>query len=128
MSRSLRLRRPSLSERALGFAAYHQADWRKVAALSVAVLARMQEGQRRGKALKAIASRFQLSDLDQLELLCLFADPIHWGFGAAGLDNGQHRVCALKKAGAELCVVERYTSTLVGSSSTGQRPNCSGSS
>ncbi len=86
---------------------YHQADWQKVAALSVAVLARVQEGQRRDKALEQISRRFKLTDRDQIELFFLFADPIHWGFGADQLGNGQHRVCALRMAGAEFCIVER---------------------
>ena len=86
---------------------YHQRDWSKIAALSVAVLARIQEGQQRDKAISAISRRFKLSDKDELELLCLFADPICWGLGAHELSNGQHRVCALKKSGAEFCIVER---------------------
>jgi hypothetical protein len=73
----------------------------------LAVLARMQEGQHRDKALKEISRRFKLTDRDQSELFCLFADPIHWGFGADKLGNGQHRVCALKMAGAKFCIVER---------------------
>jgi hypothetical protein len=86
---------------------YHQTDWRNVAALSVAVLARVQEGQRQDKAIKAIALRFNLKDRGEVELFSLFADPIHWGFGTDELGNGQHRVCALKKADAEFCIVAR---------------------
>lgn len=86
---------------------YHRADWQTVGALSVAVLARIQDGLRREKALAAISRRHGLGEEDESALRGLFWDPIHWGFGADGLDNGQHRVCALKMSGAELCVVER---------------------
>lgn len=86
---------------------YHRADWRTVAALSVAVLARLQEGQARDKAIATLARRFSLSAEDQSALRWLFWDPIHWGFEAEELANGQHRVCALKRAGVEYCVVER---------------------
>lgn len=97
----------SLTDEEAARCGYHQADWRKIASLSVAVLARMQEGQQREKAIKAISRRFKLSHRDELELLILFADPISWGFDTDELGNGQHRVCALKKAGAEFCIVER---------------------
>lgn len=57
--------------------------------------------------LKDISRRFNLTDRDQAELLSLFVDPIVWGFDAPQLSNGQHRVCALKKASVALCIVER---------------------
>jgi hypothetical protein len=66
----------TLTEQEAARCRYHQADWRKVAPLSVAVLARMQEGQRRDKAIMAISRRFKLSDRDKSELHFLFADPI----------------------------------------------------
>ena len=96
-----------LTDEDLARCEYHQADWQKVAALSVAVLARMQAGQRRGKALRVICRKYLLEDRDQLALCFLFHDPISWGFGAPELANGQHRVCALKMSRADLCVVER---------------------
>lgn len=97
----------TLTDEEAALCQYHQADWKRIAALSVAVLARMQEGQRRDKALRVIARRYGLNHRDELELMFLFADPIHWGFGTDELQNGQHRVCALKKASVEFCVVER---------------------
>lgn len=86
---------------------YHQVDWPTIARLSIAVLARIQEGQRRDLAIREISRRFHLTNRDQAELLSLFIDPISWGFGSPQLSNGQHRVCAMKKAGAEFCIVER---------------------
>jgi hypothetical protein len=86
---------------------YHQVDWKTVAALSVAVLARIQEGQRQQRAIAAVSRRHELSVEDAWALGSLFWDPIHWSFTSDELGNGQHRVCALKRSDAEFCVVER---------------------
>jgi hypothetical protein len=86
---------------------YHDADWRKIAALSIVVLARIQDGQRCHAALRRIRRRYELSEEDGRALWSLFTDPIIWSFDSPELANGQHRVCALKLAWADLCIVIR---------------------
>lgn len=91
----------------LAACSYHQADWRKVAALSLAVLDRIQSGQSRRRAVRVIADRFKLGSEDRWALSSLFSDPIIWHFGSSEIISGQHRICALKVAHAYRCVVER---------------------
>ena len=79
---------------------FHQGDWRLVARAAVALA--------RGEDPGALPER------EARWLASLVEDPIAWDEGSARLDNGQHRVCALRAAGVELCVAAGLTGGLTG--------------
>ena len=79
---------------------FHDADWRSIAAASVAVL--KAAGPRATfDDLIAACEQQGLPKAELLWLYWLFADPIHWRPGSPCVTNGQHRLCALRAAGAE---------------------------
>lgn len=73
--------------------AYHRGDWRRVAEAAVAVVEGDPDA---GEG---------LGPDERVWLASLLEDPIEWDQGGLGLGNGQHRVCALRAAGAPRCVV-----------------------
>jgi hypothetical protein len=74
---------------------FHRGDWRLVARAAVTLA--------RGGDPGALPER------EGRWLASLVEDPIAWDEGSARLDNGQHRVCALRAAGVELCVAAGLT-------------------
>jgi hypothetical protein len=74
---------------------FHDGDWALVAKAAVALL----HGEDPGP----------LPERDARWLASLLEDPIAWDEGSTRLDNGQHRVCALRAAGVELCVAAGLT-------------------
>lgn len=84
---------------------YHQADWRSIADASVRVLDQAALGIGKGD-LTATCAEQGLVGQDLVWLLSLFADPILWRPGAQCLENGQHRLCAARAAGAERVAVD----------------------
>jgi hypothetical protein len=82
---------------------YHQADWLAIADASIAVLESVADSKR--DLVVACADQALPSD-DLYWLMSLFADPIMWRRGGDGVENGQHRVCALRAAGAASVAVD----------------------
>ncbi len=82
---------------------YHQADWLAIAAASVAVLESAAASKR---DLVATCADQALPPEDLFWLMSLFEHPIMWRRGADGVENGQHRVCALRAAGAPSVAVD----------------------
>jgi hypothetical protein len=79
---------------------YHRVDWRAIADASVAVL--NTAGPRATKdGLVAACGKQGLPADETLWLYWLFAEPIDWRPGSSCVNNGQHRLCALRAAGAE---------------------------
>jgi len=84
---------------------FHHADWLSVATASVAVL----EAAGPHATFDDLAEACDQPGLPQKELhwlSSLFEDPIHWYQGSPGVTNGQHRLCALRGAGAELVAAD----------------------
>jgi hypothetical protein len=85
---------------------YHRADWHKIALASIHVLAIGPDGA--GDflaACRAVIKHRRLRRRDQGWLISLFTEPIDWHPGLVTVTNGQHRICALRAAGAAECVV-----------------------
>ncbi|MGA9314513.1 MAG: hypothetical protein WBV77_07790 [Solirubrobacteraceae bacterium] len=84
---------------------FHEADWCSIAEASVAAL--RNAGPRATKAnLRAACSEQKLPRDDALWLYWLFADPIDWRPGEPNVTNGQHRLCALRAAGAQFVAAD----------------------
>lgn len=85
---------------------YHQADWHKIALLSIYALA-IGPGEAGDylAACQAVIKHHRLRRRDQGWLISLFTEPIDWHPGLVTVTNGQHRICALRAAGAAECVV-----------------------
>jgi hypothetical protein len=83
----------------------HVGDWLLIARTSV-------EALRVGQAAKSLNACLEhvirvLGDTPEAEwCVALFADPITWSPGRASATDGQHRICALRAAGAPQTVVE----------------------
>jgi hypothetical protein len=84
---------------------FHQCDWRKVADRSVAILDSLAPDATHDD-LVAACSEQDLQEQELEGLLSLFTFPIDWTPGSPSVTNGQHRLCALRAAGAEKCVVD----------------------
>jgi hypothetical protein len=84
---------------------FHEADWRLIAEASVVAL--RSAGPRATKAdLHATCSEQALPRDEALWLYWLFADPIDWRPGEPSVTNGQHRLCALRAAGAQFVAAD----------------------
>lgn len=84
---------------------YHQADWRRIADVSVEVLRGLPQNPQRGDVSAAIDQA--LGDTPEGRWCwTLFTVPIVWSPGQDSVTNGQHRACALRASGAPLCVVD----------------------
>jgi hypothetical protein len=90
---------------------FHQCDWRKVADISVAILESLTPTATHDDLMVACAAQ-ALPKQEVEGLLSLFTFPIDWTPDSPTVTNGQHRLCALRAAGAERCVVD----------TNGQRP------
>jgi hypothetical protein len=93
----------SLSTEQLSSCRYHDHDWKAIAAASVALLEQIPAGAE-PEHVHALAAGLLTDANDRFELECMFLDPIIWVPGSVTITNGQHRTCALKAAGASLCV------------------------
>jgi hypothetical protein len=83
---------------------YHAADWRRIADTGVEILRGLGGEATIGDALEAVSA--MLGDTPEADWCrSLFADPIVCHREPPGLSDGQHRSCALRMSGAELCVV-----------------------
>jgi hypothetical protein len=74
---------------------FHRADWQRIADAAVALARGEDPGTLPVREARWLAS--------------LLEDPIAWDQGSTRLDNGQHRVCALRAAGVDLCVAAGLT-------------------
>jgi hypothetical protein len=84
---------------------FHDCDWHRVAEASVRVLEGLAPDATRDDLVAACtAERLPKRELEGL--LSLFSHPIDWTPGSPTLTNGQHRSCALRAAGAEMCAVD----------------------
>lgn len=93
----------SLDETDLRACRFHEANWRRIADVSVEVLGEV--GTDRDAVAGAISAR--LDDPVEADWCdSLFADPIAWSPGQTSVVNGQHRACALRASGASWCVVD----------------------
>ena len=84
---------------------YHQADWRRIAGVSVEVF----EGLREDAGLDVVVEAVDRILGDTPEgawCRSLFSDPIVWSPGQDSVTNGQHRSCALRAGGGPFCVVD----------------------
>lgn len=103
----------TLSQEDLDNCRYHQADWRRVADVSVEVLEGLEAGTTVDDALDAVHGILGES-AETPWCTSLFVDPITFERGADSVGDGQHRSCALRVSGADLCVADiggdtRYT-------------------
>lgn len=94
-----------LSEDDLRSCQYHQADWRRVAEVSVNVLDALPQGAEIDDAITAVEEA--LGDSAEGDWCSsLFTDPIVWHPEQRVVVNGQHRSCALRGSGAPLCIAD----------------------
>ncbi len=97
----------SLSADEFAACSYHKRDWIAIAAASLELLQGLRPGSDLRDVLGAAANLLP-DGPDRQQLVCLFSDPIKFSPRAIRLTNGQHRACALKAAGAPLCVAHVY--------------------
>jgi hypothetical protein len=88
---------------------YHQADWETATAAAIEAL----DGAAglSSRALASVAAEIAIARGGDELTVCmahsLFADPIFLMRGRqSSLGNGQHRMCAMKIAGIESCVMD----------------------
>jgi hypothetical protein len=81
---------------------YHQANWAAIAAAAVQLASEDSQQAARTRA----QTWPGLSESDRKGLASLFREPVRWDDGDNLLTNGQHRLCALRAAGAAACPVE----------------------
>jgi hypothetical protein len=97
----------SLDEDAFASCRYHQYDWRAIAAASIELFETLDSKSQHSEIVDR-ASVLLANEADRGLLVSLFSDPIKWSPGATAITNGQHRICALKAAGAALCVARTH--------------------
>jgi hypothetical protein len=83
---------------------FHQCDWRKVADTGAAILESITPTATQRDLIETCAKQ-NLPEQERQGLQSLFALPIDWTPGCSTVTNGQHRLCALRAAGAEHCVI-----------------------
>jgi hypothetical protein len=84
---------------------YHQADWKRIAEVSVDIFQGLGESAVIDDVLDGVA-RILGDSPEGKWCASLFRDPIIWPSGHSSVANGQHRSCALRASGASLCVVD----------------------
>lgn len=84
---------------------FHEADWRTIAATSVAILTDAEADVSK-RDLSGACADYGLPGRDRNWLFLMFAEPILWRPGSPCVENGQHRLCALRAAGAESVVAD----------------------
>ena len=94
----------SLGEEEIASCIYHQADWKRIAKVSVEVFEGLAEGAELEEAVTII--HHKLGDSAERGWCeALFADPIICHPGQGSVTDGQHRSCGLRASGADFCVV-----------------------
>lgn len=84
---------------------FHGADWLSIAAASVAVLKAAGPTATSDDLAEACEEQ-GLAKKELCWLYSLFEEPIHWYPGSPSVTDGQHRLCALRAAGAEFVAAE----------------------
>jgi hypothetical protein len=83
---------------------YHDAEWRRIADTGVEILRGLPAEATVDDAVEAVSA--MLGDTPEAEWCrTLFVRPIACHREPPGLSDGQHRSCAVRMSGAELCVV-----------------------
>jgi len=95
----------SLSEDDFAGCPSHRGDWVKIAAEAVDLFESLDSDSTSEEIHREVSRRFQEAP-EQGALLSLFTQPIVWHRPHTGITNGQHRICALKAAGAPFCPVK----------------------
>lgn len=93
-----------LSEQELGQCPYHVADWRLAAEL--AVIFHRNEKSPAAQGFEREVRKLGGGPAEIEAIRSLWEEPISWTPGSPVVGNGQHRVCALKCAGAEIALVD----------------------
>jgi hypothetical protein len=90
-----------LSQKELQRCPYHQIDWE---AAAEAAIEAWEKGVRwSDPRFSAITDKYEA---EWEASFSFFAYPILWHPRQITVDNGQHRICALKRSGAKRCLVE----------------------
>ncbi|HEX6204368.1 MAG TPA: hypothetical protein VFZ29_00990 [Solirubrobacterales bacterium] len=84
---------------------YHQADWKRIADVSVEIFEGLTEDAELDVVFEAV-DRILGNTAEGAWCRSLFSDPIVWSPGQDSVTNGQHRSCALRASGAPFCVVD----------------------
>lgn len=84
---------------------YHQADWRRIADVSVEVFEGLAEDAELDVVIEAV-DRILGNTAEGAWCRSLFSDPIVWSPEQDSVTDGQHRSCALRASGAPFCVVD----------------------
>jgi hypothetical protein len=95
----------SLGEADFAACEYHQADWCRIAEVSVDVLRELEPDGDLDDVLAAVNSRLE-DPIETRWCVSLFGHPIAWNPGQDSVVNGQHRSCALRASGAIWCVAD----------------------
>lgn len=95
----------SLTSADLAACEFHAGDWHAVGAASIAVLDAAGPRATLDDLLSACEHQ-QLGDIERLWLFLLFEDPIAWIPSETEVTNGQHRLCALRAAGAKFVAAD----------------------
>ena len=95
----------TLSEQDLEQCDHHSPDWLTVAAASVEIFEGLDATATLDTIPELVTAR--LGNTPEAErCLSLFYEPITWRHCHTRVGDGQHRICALKAAGAPFCVVD----------------------
>lgn len=95
----------ALSPDEVGQCPYHVTDWRLAADLALS-LNRLGNTPAHRTIENGVRARG--GGNAEIEAVCSFwEEPMSWSEGAPVVGNGQHRVCALKLAGAEIALIDR---------------------
>jgi hypothetical protein len=96
----------SLTARDFRRCEYHKPDWKMIASCAADVVAlKPTTIVEHLAACAAVAKRRKLRKRDQEWFFSLFTLPINFGPHAGHVSDGQHRICGLRAAGVEFCVV-----------------------
>jgi hypothetical protein len=95
----------SLTREQFGSCRYHRVvDWKLVAKMGVQLFWRHR--QERKSTLNRAILAVELDEPNKRALLSLFSDPIVWERTGPAVVDGQHRLCAIRAAGARLCLID----------------------
>jgi hypothetical protein len=84
---------------------FHNANWLSIARASVSALQAAGPRATWDDLLRTCDEQ-QLPEAEQNWLFTLFSEPLDWIPGETGVTNGQHRLCALRAAGAEFVAAD----------------------
>ncbi len=95
----------SLTDADFAACPFHQADWQRIAEVSVELRRRMPTGAD-AATLNALLAELCPDDPERTWVRSLFTDPIHYDVHSDRVGNGQHRACALRASGAPCAVAD----------------------